>query len=316
MSRRKLLTYIVLCLCLGLAVKLSYDSICRPEVPMPQGSPEAEEVAIEPFPKGYTLGTFDERFGISKERFLQIVDEAKRVWENASGKELFQYRYRKEGLIKVNLVFDWREEALLKAKEQRAMIDENGNSFDILKSDYERKAASVERDRSTYEESVQTYKTHLDEYNAQMTRWNNGENRTESEAQSLERGKKDLDQELSVVEQRDRSLKTSVDDLNALGERISALAKKYNLQVELFNGTYVNQREFEKGVFDGRNIDIYEFDKEEDLKMSLVHEFGHALGLEHVDNPRSIMHRKLAAQDIHDIHLTSEDLTQLISKLK
>lgn len=316
MSRRKLLTYIVLCLSLGLAVKLSYDSICRPEVPMPQGSPEAEEVAIEPFPKGYTLGTFDERFGISKERFLQIVDEAKRVWENASGKELFQYRYRKEGLIKVNLVFDWREEALLKAKEQRAMIDENGNSFDILKSDYERKAASVERDRSTYEESVQTYKTHLDEYNAQMTRWNNGENRTESEAQSLEGGKKDLDQELSVVEQRDRSLKTSVDDLNALGERISALAKKYNLQVELFNGTYVNQREFEKGVFDGRNIDIYEFDKEEDLKMSLVHEFGHALGLEHVDNPRSIMYRKLAAQDIHDIHLTSEDLTQLISKLK
>ena len=314
MSRRKLLTYILLCLCFGLAVKLYYDSTRRPELPMPQGPPEAEDITIAPFPKGYSLGTFDERFGISKDRFLQIVDEAKKVWENAAGKELFQHR--REGLIRVNLVFDWREEALLKAKEQRAKIDEHGYSFDMLKSDYERKTTAVERERSAYNESAQTYKIHLDEYNARVTRWNDGENRTEGEAQLLQSRKTDLDQELAVLEQKSVSLKTTIDDLNALGERISALAKKYNLEVEMFNGTYVNQREFEKGIFDGRNIDIYEFDKEEDLRLALVHELGHALGLEHVDNPRSIMYRKLAAQDIHDIHLTSEDLTQLLSKLK
>ncbi len=314
MNRRKVLTYILLCICLGLAVKLYYDSMRRPELPTPQTSPEVEEIAIEPFPKGYSLGTFDERFGISKDRFLQVVDQAKRVWENAAGKELFQYR--RDGLMRVNLVFDWRQEALLKAKEQRARIDESGYSFDMLKSRYETKAAAVERDQSTYEESAQAYKTHLDEYNARVTRWNNGENRTESEAHFIELRKKELDQELAVLEQKRVSLKTNIDDLNALGERISALAKKYNLEVEMFNGTYVNQREFEKGVFDGRSIDIYEFDKEEDLKVALVHEFGHALGLDHVDNPRSIMYRRLGAQDIKDIHLTSEDLTQLLSKLK
>jgi hypothetical protein len=218
--------------------------------------------------------------------------------------------------MRINLIFDSRQESLLKAKEQKAMIDESGFSFDMLKSDYERKSGAVERERSTYEESAQAYKTHLEDYNARVTRWNNGENRTESEAQSLEARKKELDQELALLEPKRVSLKTNVDELNVLGERISAVAKKYNLEVEVFNGTYVNQREFEKGVFDGRGIDIYEFDKEEDLKMALVHEFGHALGLEHVDNPRSIMYRKLAAQDINDIHLTSEDLTQLLSKLK
>jgi hypothetical protein len=314
MSRRKILSYILLCLSFGLAVKLYYDSMRQPDLPMPQASPEVEEIAIEPFPKGYSLGTFDERFGIGKDRFLQVVDQAKRIWESAAGKELF--RYRKDGLMRVNLVFDWRQESLLKAKEQRARLDENGSSFDMLKSDYERKSASVEREQSAYEESGQAYKTHLDEYNALVTRWNNGENRTEAEAQFLENKKKELDQELSLVERSRVSFKTNVDDLNALGERISALAKKLNLEVEKFNGTYVNQREFEKGVFDGRNIDIYEFDKEEDLKVALVHEFGHALGLEHVDNPHSIMYRKLAAQDISDIHLTSEDLTQLLFKLK
>jgi hypothetical protein len=314
MSRRKILTYILLCGCFGLIVKLYYDSTRRSEVPMPPAPPEMEEITIEPFPKGYSLGTFDERFGISKDRFLQIVDEAKRVWENAAGKELFHYR--RDGLIRVNLVFDWRQESLLKAKEQKAKIDENGFSFDMLKSDYERKSSALERERSAYDESTQTYKTRLDDYNARVTRWNNGENRTESESQFLESRKKELDQELSVLEPKGVSLKTNVDELNTLGERIGALAKKYNLEVEVFNGTYVNQREFEKGVFDGRAIDIYEFDKEEDLKVALVHEFGHALGLEHVDNPRSIMYRKLAAQDINDVHLTSEDLTQLLSKLK
>jgi hypothetical protein len=314
MSRRKLLTYILLSICCGLAAKLYYDSTRQPELPLPQLSPEAEETTLQPFPKGYALGTFDERFGIGKERFLQIVEQAKKVWENAAGKELFQYK--KDGFMRVNLVFDWRQESLLKAKEQRAKLDESGTSFDMLKADYETKAAAVEREQSAYEESAQAYKTHLDEYNTRVTHWNNGENRTEGEAQFLESRKKDLDKELALVEQKRVSLKTNIDDLNALGERISTLAKKYNLEVEMFNGTYVNQREFEKGIFDGRNIDIYEFDKEEDLKVALVHEFGHALGIEHVDNPRSIMYRKLAAQNINDIHLTSEDLTQLLSKLK
>jgi hypothetical protein len=314
MSRRKLLTYLLICLSLGLAGKLYYDSMRQPELAVPQASPEAEEIAIEPFPKGYSLGTFDERFGISKDRFLQIVEQAKRIWEKAAGKELFHYR--NDGLMSVNLVYDWRQEALLKAKEQRAKLDENGSSFDMLKSDYEMKSTSVGREQSAYEEWGQAYNTHLNEYNVRVTRWNNGENRTEAESQFLQKRKKELDQEIAVLEQKRVSLKTAIDDLSALGERISALSKKYNLEVEKFNGAYVNQREFEKGVYNGRSIDIYEFDREEDLKVALVHEFGHALGLEHVDNPRSIMYRKLASQDVNDIHLTSEDLTQLLSKLK
>jgi hypothetical protein len=314
MSRRKFLTYILLCLSIGLAIKISLDSGGPPEPPMPRNIPEADETTIEPFPKGYSLGAFDERFGISKERFLQIVDEAKRVWENAAGRQLFHYQ--KDGFMRVNLVFDWRQESLLKANEQRAKIDDNGNSFDMLKSEYAAKTSAAERERLTYEESAQTYKTHLDEYNARVMKWNNGENRTDGEMQTLQSRKKELDQELVILEQKRASLKTNVDDLNALGERIASLAKKYNLEVEKFNGVYVNQREFEKGIFDGRVIDIYEFDKEEDLRIALVHEFGHALGLEHVDNPRSIMYRKLALQDVNDVHLTSEDLTELLSKLK
>jgi hypothetical protein len=314
MSRNRILTYVMLCISLGICVKLYYDSTVTPELPLPPVIPETEEIAIAPFPKGYALGTFDERFGIAKERFLQIVDEAKKVWEKAAGRELF--RFRNDGLMKVNLVYDWREESLLKAKEQRTRLDENGSSFDMLKLEYERKASSVERERTVYDEAAQAYKLHLEEYNARVTRWNEAENRTDSDALILREMQKDLDRERSLVEPKGISLKTKIDELNALGERITALAKKFNMEVELFNGTYVNQREFEKGVFDGRNIDIYEFDKEEDLRIALVHEFGHALGIEHVENPKSIMYRRLALQDVNDIQLTAEDLRELLAKLK
>jgi hypothetical protein len=314
MSRKKFLTYVFLCVCGGLAVKLYYDSMRPAERPVPQGPPEVEETAISGFPKNYALGTFDSRFGLSRERFLQIVEEAKRVWEVAAGKDLFQYR--EDAHLRVNLIFDWRQERLLKAKEQKAMIDESGSSFDLLRSEYEKKAGAAGREQTAYEESSQSYRTHLDDYNARVARWNEGENRSDTESQYLQSRKKELDDEFAALEQKRRSLKTKVDDLNALGERINMLAKKYNLEVENFNGTFVDQREFEKGIFNGRGIDIYEFEKEDDLKITLVHEFGHALGLEHVDNPRSIMYRRLAFQDLNEIRLTSEDLTLLLSKLK
>jgi hypothetical protein len=314
MSRKRILTICLLTLCLALVVKISLDPAVVPAPAVPGEAPEVEETAIPAYPRRYALGRFDERFGISRERFLEIVAEAKKVWETAAGRDLFDLQ--QNSVMKVNLVFDWREEALLKAKEQRARLDENGSSFDMLKTEYERNTSALERKRSEYDEAAQAYKVHLDDYNARVKRWNDGENHSEGEEKALQSKRQELDEELARLEPKRTSLASEAAALNALGERLTALARKFNMEVELFNGTYVSQREFEKGTFDGRNIDIYEFDKEEDLRIALVHEFGHALGLEHVDNPRSIMYRKLAAQDMNDIHLTSDDLTQLLSKLK
>ncbi|MTI87438.1 MAG: matrixin family metalloprotease [Balneolaceae bacterium] len=39
-----------------------------------------------------------------------------------------------------------------------------------------------------------------------------------------------------------------------------------------------------------RSIEIYIFIDEEDLKVALAHEFGHALGLKHVFNPKAVMY--------------------------
>jgi hypothetical protein len=245
---------------------------------------------------------------------LQITEEAKKVWEDAAGKPLFDLR--QDGTFKVNLIFDWRQERLLEANKAKASIDGNGRSFDQLQADYNERARMLDRYRSSFEESAQTYKIHLDEYNARVARWNESKDHTDIGYSALQSARKEIEQEQNVLEKKRTDLNAWGEEFNKLGQKMIELAGKHNLDVENFNGTYAESREFEKGLFDGKAINIYEFEKEEDLRLALVHEFGHAIGLGHVDNPKAIMYRKLALQDFTTIRLTADDLNLLRTKVR
>lgn len=45
--------------------------------------------------------------------------------------------------------------------------------------------------------------------------------------------------------------------------------------------------------------------------MTLAHELGHALGLKHTTDPKSLMYPYLKEQDIHNFKLTDSDLDLL-----
>jgi hypothetical protein len=314
MSPKKNLSYALVAVSLLLLAKLSCDSTRRH--PQPGSQPPSEIVVRElpSLPVEYSLGTFDSRFGITQERFLQIAEDAKKIWNDAAGKDLF--RFSEDGPLKVNLIFDWRQEKLLAAKTAKAGIDENGRSFEQLKTEYEERERSVEPFKSSFEEFAHSLKVHMDEYNARVARWNQGGKNSESEYQYLQTRKKELEDEQASVDRRREELNSKGEELNKLAEGLNAFAKKINLDVELFNGKYVQTRDFEKGMFDGSAISIYEFEKEDDLRLTLIHEFGHALGIGHAEDPKAIMYRKLAVQDLGDIRLTKEDIDLLREKLK
>ena len=62
----------------------------------------------------YTIGTFDGRFGLSRQTFLSVIKEAETIWEKPVGKDLFAYA--DDGSLKINLIYDYRQQATSKLK--------------------------------------------------------------------------------------------------------------------------------------------------------------------------------------------------------
>ncbi|MCX6134379.1 MAG: matrixin family metalloprotease [Ignavibacteriales bacterium] len=314
MTTRKALAYLGMLISVLVLITLYTDRARHAPVDGSESGEVAQEIPTAEFPVDYALGEFDERFGITKEKFLEIAEQAKRVWEDAAGRRLFSLHG--EGTLKINLIFDWRQERLLGAMKAKATLDGTGRSFDQLQSDYNERSRMLDQYRRSFEESAGSYRVHLDGYNARVARWNESKDHSDSEYNALQSARREIESEQSNLEKKRADLNSRGEEFNKLGEKLTELAGKHNVDVENFNGTYAQSRDFEKGLFDGKSINIYEFEKEDDLKLALVHEFGHAIGLGHVDNPKAIMYRKLAVQDMNPIHLASEDLTLLLAKVK
>ena len=105
--------------------------------------------------------------------------------------------------------------------------------------------------------------------------------------------------------------------MNGLVDDINTLVKKYNFLVSTANSNIhtINQsagKEFEEGEYksdeSGERINIYEFADEVSLIRVLEHEFGHALGLDHNNNPDSIMYY---LNNSKNMDLTAEDIQAL-----
>lgn len=64
----------------------------------------------------------------------------------------------------------------------------------------------------------------------------------------------------------------------------------------------------------GDKIQIYQFDAKDDLRLTLAHELGHALGLYHHNDPEALMYPVLGEQNLQDFKLRSADKTLLYTR--
>jgi hypothetical protein len=81
--------------------------------------------------------------------------------------------------------------------------------------------------------------------------------------------------------------------------------------VDEYNQTFSGERKFTQGAYEwnqsGKTIQVFQFNSLDELKLVLAHEVGHALGLDHVENPSSIMHYLMGNQKVYGLSLTEDN---------
>ena len=257
-------------------------------------------------PLQYSIGNIDPQFNVSSEQLKKIVGAAENIWEQEAQLDLLEYN--PEANLKVRLVYDERQAAtnaadLLQAglkvlDSQRSSVDKQQNS---LSREYDQKLIA-------FKDALSSYQDNLQKYNKDVAEWNKQDGAPEEEFQKLKKRKSELDVTFKSLKGDEKELNDLAKKNNSLINKENAIINSYNSAVMTYKSKYGGAQEFEKGIFDSSvGIVIYQFKEETDLKLTLIHELGHALGIGHVENSESVMYYMIGEQSLDNPKFTNED---------
>lgn len=264
----------------------------------------------------YSLGNFDTKFNISKTELLNTLNEAAAIWEKPIGKDLFAFS--ETGALKINLVYDYRQEATDRLKSLGIVIKDDRSTYDELKEKYNSFSSVYNQKKTEFNQLVAGYNIQKDAYERDVKSWNKRGGAPKDTFEKLEQEREQLNALIDPINQKQAELNNIANDINIIAGDLNQIAAKLDLVVDNYN--YIGGstgKEFEEGLYErdanGERITIYQFDSRLKLLRVLAHEFGHALGLEHTDNPNDIMYK---LNEGSNEKLTANDLAQLKAMCK
>lgn len=263
-------------------------------------------------PFHYALGTIDPRFHISRDAAKADVLKAEAIWEDAAQEDLMQYDDQAD--FKINFVFDERQQKTLEAKQLEQHLATVQTLQKGISQEYDALVSQYDTKKAQYESDGKKYQSLADEYTRQVNSWNAQGGAPDDQYQQLQNQKKTLDILGSERESQRKNLNTMIGQLNDLVKKEKKVVTGYNQDVTTYESLYGDGKAFDQGVYTGKEITIYQFSETNDLVLVLAHELGHALGMDHVENPKSIMYYLMAKQDVDHPLPSAEDMQAVTNR--
>ncbi|NNP73710.1 matrixin [Acinetobacter defluvii] len=260
----------------------------------------------------YRIGDVDPRFQISRQHLEVLSQQAADIWHQGTMKSLFVYDPNAK--LAINLIYDERQ-AESTARQQELNILENTQEYqNSERSNIEKLRAELDQSNREIDIYKVNYETKVNQYNQFVESINQSNQAIHPSVQAqLQQLKAQLETEKINLSQRLASHNQKVERLNQQVDILNSNNQQFNHSVDQFNARF-QPRQFDKGVFNGKSINIYEFQSDADLRVTIAHELGHALGLLHNTDPKALMYPMMKEQDLQNFRLTAADLAMLNSR--
>lgn len=260
---------------------------------------------ICPIPISYRLGDIDPRFAITETEARQVLKLAESVWEEAVQNDLFFYD--ETSTFSLNFIYDERQQLASTEEEWRMTLDAKEKKSKDFIEQVKLEAVTYEIAQAAYAKNREQYEKKLSEYNQTVEAYNRQGGAPPADFTILEAEKEVLAKMLGDLLEVEKELKKIADKLNLASIEGNRLVESYNVEVLQYNEIYGDLDIYTQGDFIKDRINIYKFSDSTELKKVVTHEFGHALGLGHVEGSDSIMYYLMEDQP-DPIRLTEADL--------
>lgn len=255
----------------------------------------------------YRIGNIDSRFGLTNTDALKYAQDSAELWNKGLNKQVL--KYDPEGEVEITFVYDERQRKTIKNNILKEQAQKQSKTLGFKNEEILVKKENFEQLEQDYNQRITNFNTTLGNYNQKVNTINQRGGATEAEARVLDTERRNLENLRDSLEQRSAELKNYLSALNSSVQNYNSNIREVNSVIKEINENSLG--EFEQGNYTRKNsekkITLYEYENVTTLKRLIAHEFGHALGLDHTDNPNSIMYYinegdklNLAPEDIQE----------------